>query len=208
VACRTVREPLHPAEHRHVVDLDTPLDEQLFDVAVAQVEAQVSADRDHDELGRELEPGKHRPGRCPTPGTGRRHHGPSLPRSWPASTQQTPRTAFPWFDPRTPILKTYRLPGDPRNYRGDHDRVRPDRAGRDGPYDYPTGCPHLRPADEGGSLTRHGLHSSRASAARGESATFGVVHVRVCLNAVVLDPGGSSDVDHESTSPGVRSCPW
>jgi hypothetical protein len=51
-------EPLHPPEHSHVVDLDTALDEQLFDVAVGQIEPQVPAHGHDDDLGWEAEPGK------------------------------------------------------------------------------------------------------------------------------------------------------
>jgi hypothetical protein len=29
-------EPLHPPVHRHMIDLDTPLGQQLFDVSVGQ----------------------------------------------------------------------------------------------------------------------------------------------------------------------------
>jgi hypothetical protein len=39
------REPQHPPVDGDVVDLDTALGEELFDVAVRQAEAQVPADR-------------------------------------------------------------------------------------------------------------------------------------------------------------------
>jgi len=32
-------EPVHPPEHRHVIDLDAAFGQQLLDVAVGQVEA-------------------------------------------------------------------------------------------------------------------------------------------------------------------------
>jgi hypothetical protein len=51
-------EPLDPPEHRDVVDLDTALDQELLDVAVGQAVAQVPADRDHDDIGREPKPGE------------------------------------------------------------------------------------------------------------------------------------------------------
>ena len=35
------REPLHPAVDGHVIDLDAPLDQQLFDVAVGQGVAEI-----------------------------------------------------------------------------------------------------------------------------------------------------------------------
>jgi hypothetical protein len=49
------RKPLHPPVDGDVVDLDTPLGEQLFDVAIGQAEAQVPADRQHDHIGWEAE---------------------------------------------------------------------------------------------------------------------------------------------------------
>ena len=54
------REPQHPAVDRDVVDLDPALSEQLLDVAVGQAEAQVPADREDDDIGREAEAGKGR----------------------------------------------------------------------------------------------------------------------------------------------------
>jgi hypothetical protein len=51
-------EPLHPAVDRHVVDLDAALGQQLFDVAIGQAEAEVPADRDDDDVGREAEAGE------------------------------------------------------------------------------------------------------------------------------------------------------
>jgi hypothetical protein len=50
------RAPLDPAEDRDVVDLDTPLEEQLLHVAVGQVVAQVRPNGDHDHVRREPEP--------------------------------------------------------------------------------------------------------------------------------------------------------
>jgi hypothetical protein len=49
------REPLYPAKYRHVVDLDTALDQELFHVAVRKAVAQVPTDRNHDHFGREPE---------------------------------------------------------------------------------------------------------------------------------------------------------
>jgi hypothetical protein len=43
---------------RHVVDLDTALDERLLHVAVRQPEAQVPADGNDDDVGRETEAGE------------------------------------------------------------------------------------------------------------------------------------------------------
>jgi hypothetical protein len=41
-----------------VVDLDTALGEQLLDIAVGQPEAQVPADSDNDDIGRNPNPAK------------------------------------------------------------------------------------------------------------------------------------------------------
>jgi hypothetical protein len=41
-----------------VVDLDAALGEELFDVPVREAEAQVPADRQGDDLGREAVPGE------------------------------------------------------------------------------------------------------------------------------------------------------
>jgi hypothetical protein len=54
------RKPLHPPIDRHVVDLDTTLGEQLLDISVGQAEAQVPADGEHDDVGREAEASKDR----------------------------------------------------------------------------------------------------------------------------------------------------
>jgi len=43
-----------------VVDLDTGLSEQLLDIAVGQPEAQVPADSDDDDIGREPKSGEAR----------------------------------------------------------------------------------------------------------------------------------------------------
>jgi hypothetical protein len=51
-------EPLDPPIHRHVIDLDPPLREKLFDVPVRQAEPQVPADRQRDDFGREAVPGE------------------------------------------------------------------------------------------------------------------------------------------------------
>jgi hypothetical protein len=52
------REPQHPPVDGDVVDLDAPLDEQLLDISVGQAEAQVPADREHDHIRGEAEPGE------------------------------------------------------------------------------------------------------------------------------------------------------
>ena len=49
------RESLHPAVNADVVDLDTSLGEQLFDVAIGQAVARVPADRKDDDVGWEAE---------------------------------------------------------------------------------------------------------------------------------------------------------
>jgi hypothetical protein len=54
------REALHPPIDRDVINLDPPLAEQLFDVAVRQPIAQVPTDREDDHLGRESETLKRR----------------------------------------------------------------------------------------------------------------------------------------------------
>jgi hypothetical protein len=59
--CQQRREPLHPPEHRDVIDLDPAFDQQFLYVTVGQAVAQVPADRDHDHLSREPEPGERRP---------------------------------------------------------------------------------------------------------------------------------------------------
>jgi hypothetical protein len=51
-------EPLHPAIHGDVVDLDAPFAEQLLDVAVGEAEAQVPVDRDDNHIGWESEASK------------------------------------------------------------------------------------------------------------------------------------------------------
>src|SRR6266540_1632129 len=52
------RKALNPPVHRDVVDLDAALGEELFDVPVGEAEAQVPADRQGDDLGREAVPGE------------------------------------------------------------------------------------------------------------------------------------------------------
>jgi hypothetical protein len=54
------REPLDPPVDRDMVDLDTTLGEQLLDISVGQAEAQVPADGEHDDVGREAEADKGR----------------------------------------------------------------------------------------------------------------------------------------------------
>jgi hypothetical protein len=51
-------EAEHPPVDSHVVDLDATLGEQFLDVTVGQPEAQVLADSDDDDIGREPEPGE------------------------------------------------------------------------------------------------------------------------------------------------------
>jgi hypothetical protein len=55
------REAQHPPIDRHMVGLDPALGEEFLDVAVGQAEAQVLADRQHDHIRREAEPGEGRP---------------------------------------------------------------------------------------------------------------------------------------------------
>jgi len=51
-------EPLDPPVHRDVVDLDAALAKELFHIPVGEAEAQVPADRQRDDLGREPVPGE------------------------------------------------------------------------------------------------------------------------------------------------------
>jgi hypothetical protein len=55
------REPLHPAIHGDVVDLDAPLGEQLLDVAVGEAEAQIPVHGNDNHIGWEPEASKLRP---------------------------------------------------------------------------------------------------------------------------------------------------
>jgi hypothetical protein len=52
------RGPLHPPVDGDMVNLDATLDQQLLDVVICEAEAQVPADREHDDIGREAEAGK------------------------------------------------------------------------------------------------------------------------------------------------------
>jgi hypothetical protein len=52
--------PHHPPVDRGVIHLDPALGEELFDVAEGQAEAQVPADSDDDDIGREPEFGEGR----------------------------------------------------------------------------------------------------------------------------------------------------
>jgi hypothetical protein len=58
-------EPLHPPEHRDVVDLHATFDQQLLHIAIGEVEPQIPAHRDDDHLWREPEPGERRLRRQP-----------------------------------------------------------------------------------------------------------------------------------------------
>ena len=49
-------EPMNPPVHRHVIDLDAALGEELLHVPVGQAEPQVPPDRQGDDLGREAVP--------------------------------------------------------------------------------------------------------------------------------------------------------
>src|SRR6266508_276303 len=66
VACRTRgvdelrREPLHPPIHRHVINLDAALGQQLLHVAVRQPVAQIPAHCHRDHLSRETVTGRSR----------------------------------------------------------------------------------------------------------------------------------------------------
>ena len=57
------REPLDPPVDADVVDLDAAFGEEFLDVSVGQAEAQVPADGQGDDLGREAVPGECRGGR-------------------------------------------------------------------------------------------------------------------------------------------------
>jgi len=46
-------EPLDPPIDRDVVDIDTALRQEFLDIPVGQAEAQVPADRQGDDIGRE-----------------------------------------------------------------------------------------------------------------------------------------------------------
>jgi hypothetical protein len=52
------REAHHPTVGGHVVDLDTALSEQFFDVAEGQPDAYVPADSYDDDVGRDRKPAK------------------------------------------------------------------------------------------------------------------------------------------------------
>jgi hypothetical protein len=54
------REPLNPAKHRDVIDLDTALSQQLLDVAIRQAVPQVPPDRHHDHVRRKPKPSEGR----------------------------------------------------------------------------------------------------------------------------------------------------
>jgi hypothetical protein len=64
-------EPLHPPVHGDVIDLDAALDQEFLNVAVGQVESQIPAYGDDDDLGREPEPGERRFRRQPRIRSGR-----------------------------------------------------------------------------------------------------------------------------------------
>jgi len=73
------REALYPAVDRDVVNGDTALDKQFFDVAVGQPVAQIPAHRQHDDLTREAKPSETRlRWRYSTMATA---HQPSLPEA-------------------------------------------------------------------------------------------------------------------------------
>jgi hypothetical protein len=55
------REPLDPPVDGDMVDLNAPFGEQFLDVAVGQAEAQIPANREHDDIGWEAEAGEGRP---------------------------------------------------------------------------------------------------------------------------------------------------
>jgi hypothetical protein len=54
------REPLHPPEQGHVIDIDAALGEEIFEIAIRQTEPEIPADRQHDHLRREPEPRERR----------------------------------------------------------------------------------------------------------------------------------------------------
>jgi hypothetical protein len=71
-----------------VVDLHAAFDQQLFNVTVGGVVAQVPPHPDHDHLGQQPEPGERRSRRYHGAGTGRVLHASSMPPSCPSPTQQ------------------------------------------------------------------------------------------------------------------------
>jgi hypothetical protein len=80
------RERLHPPIHRHVIDIDAALSQQLLDVAVGQAVAQIPAHRHRDHFARK-----------PISSRSRRRDGHRLdhclsvpPRHLAPSTQQCP----------------------------------------------------------------------------------------------------------------------
>jgi hypothetical protein len=56
------RERLHQTGQGHVIGLDTPLGQELFEVAVGPFEAQLPPDGEKDDLRWATEPGKCRTG--------------------------------------------------------------------------------------------------------------------------------------------------
>jgi hypothetical protein len=62
------REPLHPPVHGDVIDLDPPLGQELFHVAVREPEPQISTHREDDDLGRKRNPANAELGRKSEPG--------------------------------------------------------------------------------------------------------------------------------------------
>jgi hypothetical protein len=80
-------EPLDPAVDRDMVDLDAALGEQLFDVAIGQAEAQIPADRNDDDVGREAETGEGGACRGRRAQVARSHIGSLAARRWSQRTQ-------------------------------------------------------------------------------------------------------------------------
>ncbi len=82
------REPLDPPVHRHVIDLDPALGEELFHVTVGEAEPQVPPHRQGDDLGREPVSGEGRT-RCWSGARAWvRSHGGSLPDAVPRPPMQ------------------------------------------------------------------------------------------------------------------------
>ncbi len=77
------REPLDPPVHRHVVDLDAALGEELSDVPVRKTEPQGPAHRQRDHFRRESVPEKTELGAMFGRGRGCAGHGRSLPDADP-----------------------------------------------------------------------------------------------------------------------------
>lgn len=98
-------EPLHPPLHRDVIHLHAAFGEQLLDVAVGQVVAQVPAHRHHDHLWRKPEPRERRRRRRPPPGPDCRVYRSTVP-DHPAHRHHSTRS----LNARAPLAHFGRRP--------------------------------------------------------------------------------------------------